>query len=485
MTMALAVAMVACSGAAGTPGPAGPPGKDAPTPDPTTPTTPTTPTEPAGPSGAAPEVTKVILPVYLALEGTGKMTSKLIGFDAHIRDTDSQLKFSAESSDPTIAKLSTLHENSRDVTITAVRVGTATITVEARDGDNDPLKVPISVTVVRNNARPTTNDLSQFDKDELEERLYVADGPRTDTVTVVTTAGVTSSEFEDSISATDFKVVVGADGDKDDLVTVKVTKSTGNKYVIDLTPKPKVLDVDEKKSQAIKIYPKDKFGATSLEAWTFMAMFNTPPRVLVDSFPTIRLTRPVTTGTGIYVGTTLDSALVALGEDNVIVDTIEIADYFDWGSLQRTVNSNGATGIGTDGLTGSDTAAVAVEAAKIDDADDTTCAVSIDPPTSLLAGTQLLNEAGALLMDTAEVVGAYLIKSPQALGGIRIDSRFSAFGSPKVANTRPADPPTEAQQKTKDTIATGEGAFDIVIRCTDKDDTAEVRGTVVVQQAAQ
>ena len=34
MTMALAVAMVACSGAAGTPGPARP-GKDAPTPDPT------------------------------------------------------------------------------------------------------------------------------------------------------------------------------------------------------------------------------------------------------------------------------------------------------------------------------------------------------------------------------------------------------------------------------------------------------------------
>lgn len=52
MTMALAVALVACSGAAGTPGPAGPPGEqgppgtDAPTPDPTDPTDPVDPPEP-------------------------------------------------------------------------------------------------------------------------------------------------------------------------------------------------------------------------------------------------------------------------------------------------------------------------------------------------------------------------------------------------------------------------------------------------------
>ena len=128
--------------------------------------------------------------------------------------------------------------------------------------------------MVRNNAQPITNDLSQFDRDELEERLYVADGLRTDTVTVVASAGVASSEFEDSISATDFAIVIGPEGargvDKaatDDLVAVKVTKSTGNKYVIDLTPMDKVSNVGVAKSQAIKIYPKDKFGATSLEAW--------------------------------------------------------------------------------------------------------------------------------------------------------------------------------------------------------------------------
>ena len=32
----------------------------------------------------------------------------------------------------------------------------------------------------------------------------------------------------------------------------------------------------------VMIYPKDKFETTSLEAWEFNAMFNTPPETLVD-----------------------------------------------------------------------------------------------------------------------------------------------------------------------------------------------------------
>ena len=135
MTMALAVAMVACSGAAGTPGPAGPPGQDAPTPEPTDPTTPTPPTEPAGPTGEAP-VAMMVPDVYLALEGTGKQLSKAIGLDKYITDADSQIKYSAMSSDATVAT-ATLPKNGRSVTIAAVKVGTATITVTARDGDND------------------------------------------------------------------------------------------------------------------------------------------------------------------------------------------------------------------------------------------------------------------------------------------------------------------------------------------------------------
>ena len=278
MAMALAVAMVACSGTAGTPGPAGPKG-DPGEPAPTTPTTPTTPTEPPGPTGEAP-VAKMIPDVYLALEGTGKALSKAIDLDTYITDTDSQIKYSAMSSDATVAALGTMTANSRSVTITAKKVGTATITVEARDGDNPAVEATISVTVVRSNDRPTTNDLSQLDRTELQKVLYVADGARTDAVTVVASAGGTSSaSLADSIPK--FKVVVGVD-DKgvDDKVSVSVTKGTGtNKYDIVVTPKPTAKDaLDKGGMQPVKIYPEDMFGAASSDAWEFNAMFNTTPK---------------------------------------------------------------------------------------------------------------------------------------------------------------------------------------------------------------
>ena len=377
-----------------------------------------------------------------------------------------------------VAKLGAMTVNSRSVTITAVRIGTVTITIEDRDGDNPPLTAQFSVTVVRNNARPTTNDLSQFDRDELEERLYVADGLRTDPVTVVASAGVVSSEFEDSISATDFAIVIGPEGahgvDKaatDDLVIVKVKKTTGNRYVIDLTPKDKVLNVGVAKSQAIKIYPKDKFGATSLEAWTFTAKFNTPPSVLDDSFGTIRLTRPA--------GAALVAAVVPPATPPSAA-TIKIDDYFNFASLQRMVKAGDITE--TD-LVSQQPATAATERAKIDDVGDTVCDVTVD---TKLAVVQNLNEAGALLADAnttptgAAVVSQHLRADSQALAAIRIDSRVSAVGTDKIilALTAAGIVPDPKD----DTLAKGEGAFDITIRCTDKDATAEVTGRVVIKQ---
>ena len=431
--MALAVAMVACSGAAGTPGPAGPPGKDAPTPDPTTPTTPTTPTEPPGPTGAAPVVAKAIPPVYLALEGTGEMLSKAIMLDKHITDADSQIKYSAMSSDDKVAT-ATLPVNGRTVTIKAVRVGTATITVTARDGDNDPVTAPISVTVVRNNARPTTNDLSQLDRTELEKVLYVSDGVRTDTVTVVAFPGGTSSEpVEDSIAS--FKIAYGAKKTlTSKYVTVSVDKSTiEDQYVIKVTPKKASLGMG---SEKIMIYPKDMFGAESSEVWKFSAMFNTPPGLLDDSFGTIRLARPVPGEAATVEG------IIVLPTANGNAATISISDYFK--DLQRGVMG------------------------------DTVCAVTASPET--LAVVQELNAPA----DSDDVVVGELRAVNGPLGAIRIDSRVSALGADKLVSEY--TPANEVSDPDDDTRATGEGAFDITIRCTDKDDTAEVTGRVIVQQ---
>ena len=464
--MALAVAMVACTAAAGNKvgpaGPAGPPGTDAPTPEPTDPTTPTdpTPTDPT-PTGDAPVVLKAFTPVYLALEGTGKALSKTLALDTHITDSDSQLKFTASSSDEMKVKLGAMGVNSRSVTITAVRVGTVTITVEARDGDNPALIATFPVTVVRNNAQPTTNDLSQLDRDKLEKRLYVSESARTDTVTVVAAAGGTSvEEVEDSIDG--FKVVVGKDdAGVDDKVSVSVTMGTGaNKYDIVVTPNPTAKDrLNKGGKQSVKIYPKDMFGVASSEAWEFSAMFNTTPKTLIASIPTIRLTRPGTVeeGTVDADGTAPDSAALIL-----------LSDYFNYASLQRMVKANAD--------------ATAVAAGEIDEIGDTVCAVTSSPET--LAFVHSLDETGTLLGDDANVVVGNLITAPEALGAIRIDSRYSSFGGDNIASSITNNPPQTAEVPNVETPATGAGAFDITIRCTDKDATAKVTGRVVVQQGS-
>ena len=450
--MALAVAMVACSGTAGTPGPAGPPGKDAPTPDPT-PTTPTTPTEPAGPTGEAPVVSKPFTPIiYLALGGTGKAHSKTIVLDKHITDSDSQLKFTASSSDAMVAKLGAMTVNSRSVTITAVRVGTVTITVEARDGDNPSLTAQFSVTVVRSNAQPTTNDLSKADRDKLEKRLYVADGARTDTVTVVASAGITSSEpVEDTIAG--FKVEINdTPVTTDDHVTVAVTKGTGtNKYDIKVTPKATSSGMG---MQKVEIYPMDMFGAPSSEAWEFNAMFNTPPTALTESFGVIQMDRSLATRAVATVATVGTYTPIAL-------EGYFLRESLDWADAppNALTTDNTAKRVG-----------------------DTVCVVDVSKGTYLLVqelNTLVLKSLDADITDTTPIDGVDDeievgdLKSPHhALGAIIIDSQYSSYGDNGILTGSDAE---------ADVSATGTGVVDITIRCTDKDATATVTGKVVVR----
>lgn len=511
MAIALAVAMVACTGAAtgpeGPQGEQGPPGPAAPTPEPADPAEPTTP-EPAGPTGAAPMVSTPFEHVYLALEGTHNPGSKVIDLDMHITDSDSRVKFSAMSSDSMIAT-ATPPEGGRTVTITPVRVGTATVTVEARDGDNPPTMADISVTVVRRNDRPTTNDLSKANRDSLEKPLYVNDGARPHTVTVAVTAGGTSAEeVEDEISDK-FKVAYGDDKEKTSkYVSVSVAKhaTAANKYVITVTPTEASWTTG---SQKIFIYPMDMFGAASSEAWEFTAMFNKIPKRLVPRFDTIRLTRTKAPNAGDpgEVNTDNSRALYSVtvdgdrdAPDNVAL--IKIGDYFDIDSLER-MRKDGVPlpAIYTDtGTAADDDPIVKAERDKIDEIGDTVCEVTVD---TKLAVVQRLNEAGTgtalrdmqdgepaantdLTADTtttANVRKILLRDSDQALGAIRIDSRYSSLGSDDIVNVGAFDdPPSSADAPKVDVIAKSEGAFDITIRCTDKDYTAEVTGTVVVQQ---
>ena len=210
---------------------------------------------------------------------------------------------------------------------------------------------------------------------------------------------------------------------------------------------------------------------------TFTAMFNTPPRVLVDSFPTIRLTRPVTaagatSAVAIDVDPSTDGATSA--------KTIKISDYFDFASLQRNVMKSTPDEAIEDSDLGATAENVAALASKMDLVGDTVCDVTV---STTLGVVQRLNEAGEVLADAASpyvVVGKHLAKGTQALAAIRIDSRVSALGSDGTVSAFAA--PAAASIPTDDTLAKEEGAFDIAIRCADKDATAKVTGRVVVKK---
>ena len=355
MTMALAVAMVACSGTAGAPGPAGPPGQDAPTPDPTTPTDPPD----TGPSNDPPAV-EAFKTVYLAMAGTGTMLSQKVDLNKNITD-DEGLAFgrTPTSSAPTVATGTV--DSAGMLTVKAVGAGSATITVTASDGINDPVTAEVPVMVVATNAKPTTNGLTQIDKDELQKVLYVSRGAIPVTVTVAIDAGVASGGVTDSI-----KKLVAEIGDKakpdDNWVTVTATKhpTAPNQYIITTTP---VKDINGKKSYGksvdVKIFSMDKFGAESADALTFKANVNPIPKAVFTTIPRTDLIR--------------NEPRVFAGPE---YSDIIINDYFsDLGVMLPAATATVATTVRTAAL---------MEG-------DTTCTVTTDPATLTMAVVQKLN----------------------------------------------------------------------------------------------
>ena len=443
MAMALAVAMVACSGAAGTPGPAGPkgdPGEPAPT-TPTTPTDPTTPTEPAGPPNAAP-VAKMIPNVYLALEGTGKMLSAPVDLGMYITDADSVLRFGVNSSDEMVA---TVKEKDGMLTITAMKAGPAMITVTANDGTNPALEAKIAVTVVTTNAAPSTNGLSGSDRKKLEMPLYIAEGPKPFTVTIISSPGAAPG-FDDAI-VDKYMVVVGDKAKTtDDYVTVTVKNGTGNNHVINVEPKAGT----NGKSVDVKIYPMDKFGAMPSAAWKFKATINTIPKVLTGSFSK-ELMR--------------DAAVIDSDESSLPINAvvIEIAKYFQLDSLQRMVDPANTD---SDLDVNSDT--------DNDQVGDTVCSMSYTPTS--LAIVMSLNDSASGVSSGVEYSKAHYATGNQAIEAILIDSRVTSYG----ADMEYSGDDTVAA-KNADTLAKGEGTVTVTIRCGDKDASAVVTGTVVVR----
>ena len=154
MTMALAVAMVACSGAVGKQGPPGPAGPAGDTPTepttpttPTEPTTPTTPTEPTTPTtpteNMGPETSALLPQTLSAMTGDDPLVVDVAPF---FTDADGdELTFrDAASSDLMVA---TVVLSDSTLTITFVAAGPSTISVVATDPGDLSVTGSIMLTV--------------------------------------------------------------------------------------------------------------------------------------------------------------------------------------------------------------------------------------------------------------------------------------------------------------------------------------------------
>ena len=162
MTMALAVALVACEGAVGKPGEPGKPGL---------PGDPGQPGSPGEPGGVPPRIDEPIPDLDLA--ASGEMATRTIDLNDHFFDPDGDegeaLTFVALSSDTEVV---TADVSSSTLTLEAVAVGTAKITVRATDVDDltsgaDRFNVTVAVTVA-----PMVTPIP-------DTMLYEDDGPQT------------------------------------------------------------------------------------------------------------------------------------------------------------------------------------------------------------------------------------------------------------------------------------------------------------------
>ena len=268
MTMALAVAMVACQAATPKPGAQGDPGEQ-------------------GPPGTADNASPMVVAdnplknVYLALAGSGVAKMKMgIDLSKHFTDAESAvLDFSATSSDTNVA---TVKVEGDKLSVEGKKVGMATVTVSVHDNVNAPVEGTFDVIVVADNAKPTilgaalgeTIPNGDTGAAKLAKKLYVLNGPQKVTVQSDIYAGLAVGVEDDVFFDT---VVMGAKGAADDVVKVSVNKKPGTVDMWEVTLEPL-----KGGHQNVEVTVTDKFGAKANDKWSFQAVVNTVPTKVFD-----------------------------------------------------------------------------------------------------------------------------------------------------------------------------------------------------------
>ena len=322
MTMALAVAMVACQAATPKTGDTGDTGATGPQGDP-------------GTSDNSPPTASTIPNQYLVLDSEVKLTATAkpgasaaagnygsveIDLSKYFTDAESlTLTYTATSSDKTIASLNTsattnlITGGGSILTVTAKGVGTsttatsamATITVEAHDGVSDTVaSTTFDVVVATSNTAPRVTLLEGIedliDRDAVDasttdvtpavpalyKKLYKADGTITRAFRTAIDPGSIGTEKE----TLSLRAVVGNNKAIDAVVSVTTPVAAGgNSYSISITALKPTVPVGPTGTKMVKIFAADSFGAeTAVD--TFEVEVNTPPSIIRD-LPDIVLSR--------------------------------------------------------------------------------------------------------------------------------------------------------------------------------------------------
>ena len=268
MTLALAVAMVACTGATSVKGETGATGAQGET-------------GPAGPPGESSNEAPMAIAdkpfknVYLALGGAGaKPASGDIDPSGHFSDAEkAALTFEAMSSDESVA---TVTVTAGMLSVTGKGAGSATVTVSAYDGVNtDPATASFDVMVVSDNAVPMVDwpgaatDFSDAETELMEAKILTANGPTMVSVVVSIDAG-TAGAFDDAVTV---KAIMGKKGAGDDIVSVGLTEKKRGEWEVTLTPQAAG-------KQTVLLFVEDKFGASAPLGDAFVALVNTVPKLV-------------------------------------------------------------------------------------------------------------------------------------------------------------------------------------------------------------
>ena len=455
VVLAALVVLSGCQGAVGPAGKDGADGKDGVSGTDGTAGTPGT-TDNASP------VATVIPTVYLAMNGivapapvtpaptppaipeektdTGYRVDK-VDLNKYFTDaTSPTLAYKAKSSDVKIAKINaaatTEVVTGGNLVITAVKAGTAIITVKAYDGVNAAVESTFNVVVVTNNVAPTVTVTDPVDDLTGESKLLVSSGTVTYPFTATINPGTIGTEKE----GLTFRPVVGNGTAADKIATVVVTHVSGNDYSIAITPLATLIQ-DKTLPRLVTVFAVDSFGAetvvdlngpeTVMPVDGLWVAVNAPPRLAV----------PLPDATLYRLAPATNNAMAPGAGTAERVSAVEytVSDYFD---VEYDAGADAAKG-------------------------DTTCLVATSPKQPTNTITDPVKAASF-----ASVVNA--LPTPENNDPAR----------PHEVLTVTVQASAEATTDVTTSMAAGGiGSFDLTITCSDGEASASSTATITVRPA--